>query len=60
LRAHPVIGGEVAATELQQFTVSRVVHRFDAHNARRDCGRVCLEMLEEFERSHAPNGCDAL
>ena len=49
LRAHPVIGHEVAASEFQQFTVGGVVHRFDANNARRDCGRVCLEMLEELE-----------
>jgi len=49
LRAHPVIGYELAASEFQQFTVGGVVHRFDANNARRDCGRVYLEMLEELE-----------
>ena len=49
LRAHPVIGYEVAASEFQQFTVGGVVHRFDANNARRDCGHVCLEMLEKLE-----------
>ena len=49
LRAHPVIGYEVAASEFQQFTVGGVVHRFDANNARRDCGCVGLEMLEELE-----------
>jgi hypothetical protein len=49
LGAHPVIDGEVAASELQEFTVGGVIHRFDAHDARGDCGRMCVEVLEQLE-----------
>ena len=49
LRPHPVIGLEVPARELQELTVGWVIHRFNAHDARRDCGRMRLQMFEELE-----------
>ena len=49
LRAHPIIGNKVPASQLQELTIARVIDRFDADDARRDCGRVCLQMLEEFQ-----------
>jgi hypothetical protein len=49
LRAHPVVGFEVSASELQELTVGGMIHRFHAHHARRDCRCVFLQILEELE-----------
>jgi hypothetical protein len=39
----------MAPRELQEFAVGGVIHRFDAHDARRDCRIVCLQVLEQLE-----------
>jgi hypothetical protein len=49
LGAHPVIGHEVAASELQELAIGGVIHRFDAYHAPGYRRRVRLKVFEELE-----------
>ena len=49
LGAHPVIGHEVAASELQELTVGGVIHGFDTYHAPGYRRRVRLKVFEELK-----------